>query len=229
MRWLLELLGARREARVLRSQLAPSASQLAPLLLLIAIGCTQGTERERALAAVSVAVASATCDVITWTGELPLSGELLGARREALALGSQPAPRASQLAPSAQRLTPTINWRRNFAEAVRESGKTGKPVLAHCMSSSCGPCRQLERTIFRDLKFIKAINTQFVAVKVNETTHPKLADELGVAYVPTDYVLVVDGSRWRSVYRNEGAPRNTKSYLAALKVYLKAAHTNRRS
>ncbi len=173
-------------------------------------GCSlpRGPEREQAMAAVSVAIAEATCDVTLWTGNLPLvSTDTESTPPMALAIEGKPT---------------AIPWRKDFRTAVIEAGKTQRPLLAHVVSDNCAPCAQLKKTTFVDPVFIEAISAGFVVVEVNQSKNPGIVKSLNVRRFPTDVLILVRGSRWR-IIDVRGAPETTQLYLSRLKAFAKLA------
>ncbi|MCH2596964.1 MAG: thioredoxin family protein [Pirellulales bacterium] len=79
-----------------------------------------------------------------------------------------------------------INWRNNVDAAKVEAGQTGRFVLLHFWTPSCGPCKVLERDVFSQPQLGAFLEKDFVPVKVNADLSPALANAYRIDQVPTD-------------------------------------------
>lgn len=86
-----------------------------------------------------------------------------------------------------------VAWRTDLDAARAEAKQTGKLVLAHFWTESCGPCRQLEARVFAQPSVALAISHEYVPVKINAEESPEIARTFGVTRVPTDAVVTPDG------------------------------------
>lgn len=86
-----------------------------------------------------------------------------------------------------------VAWRTDLQAARAEAQQTGKLVLAHFWTESCGPCRKLDANVFAQPAVGMAISNEYVPVKINANQSPELAQAYGVTRVPTDAVLTPDG------------------------------------
>ena len=59
-----------------------------------------------------------------------------------------------------------VNWI-SLDEALTMQKKFPKPIFVDVYTDWCGPCKQLDKTTFRDPKFVEEINTNYYAVKFN--------------------------------------------------------------
>lgn len=87
-----------------------------------------------------------------------------------------------------------INWRNNLDAAKVEAGRTGKLVLLHFYTSSCGPCKKLEREVFSQPQIADAMQRDFVPVKINADQAPALANAYQIQRVPSEIVLNSQGN-----------------------------------
>lgn len=108
-----------------------------------------------------------------------------------------------------------VPWRSDFREAQAEAQKTGKLVLAHFWTETCGPCRLLEQRVFTQPAVATAIESQYVPVKVNANEFPEIAKAYGVTRVPTDVVVAADGAHVNS-FVSPGAPMEYVSHVTRL-------------
>jgi YHS domain-containing protein/thiol-disulfide isomerase/thioredoxin len=87
----------------------------------------------------------------------------------------------------------TTLWQFDLEAAKRIAQQTGRPVLVHFWAPWCGPCHQLEQTVFNQPGFEQALATLCVPVKLNVDTHSALATQYGVSQIPTDVLVAPDG------------------------------------
>ncbi len=89
-----------------------------------------------------------------------------------------------------------IAWVPFSNEALARATTAGRPVLLDFEAAWCLPCREMERTTFRDPAVVRAA-ADFVMVKVDVTTEDErssaLSSRFGVAGVPTLVLLGPDG------------------------------------
>lgn len=84
-------------------------------------------------------------------------------------------------------------WRTDLAAAQSEAQQSGKLVLVHFWTESCGPCKRLDAHVFGQPQVAAAIATNYVPVKVNAQDQPEIAQAMGVTRVPTDVVVTPQG------------------------------------
>ncbi|QDV72932.1 thioredoxin domain-containing protein [Botrimarina mediterranea] len=84
-------------------------------------------------------------------------------------------------------------WRTDFQAARAEAQKTGKLLLVHFWTESCGPCKLLETRVFAQPQVAIAVANEYVPVKVNANESPEIAQAYGVTRVPTDVVVTAQG------------------------------------
>ena len=86
-----------------------------------------------------------------------------------------------------------IRWRAEIEAAKAEARQTGRLVLMHFWTPTCAPCRRLEHAVFNQPTVGRAIESQFVPVKLNVNTHQAVAQTYGITSVPTDVIITPDG------------------------------------
>lgn len=89
--------------------------------------------------------------------------------------------------------TDSVAWRSDFQAAQAEARESGKLLLVHFWTESCGPCKVLEKRVYNQPAVAVAIDQQFVPVKINAEQAPEIARAYGVTRVPTDAVVAPDG------------------------------------
>ncbi len=87
-----------------------------------------------------------------------------------------------------------ITWRHNLDAAKVEASRTGKLVLVHFYTNSCGPCKKLERDVFSQPQIAAAMQQHYIPVKLNADESPALANMFQIRRVPTEVVLTPQGS-----------------------------------
>ncbi len=87
-----------------------------------------------------------------------------------------------------------VNWRNNLEAAQVEAARTGKLVLLHFYTASCGPCKKLERDVFSQPQIAAAMERDFIPVKLNADQSPALANAYRISRVPSEVVLTSQGN-----------------------------------
>ncbi len=118
----------------------------------------------------------------------------------------------SLLAKPATTFAESVNWRTNLDAAKIEAAQSGKLVLLHFWSPSCGPCRMLDRNVFSQPQIGDFLEQHFVPVKVNADLSPALAGQYRIDRVPTDIVLSTQGS----VVASLSCPGQPEAYAGQL-------------
>jgi len=88
----------------------------------------------------------------------------------------------------------SVKWRSQVDAAKLEAIQTNKLVLLHFWSSSCGPCKRLDKEVFSQPQVGQLLEQYFVPVKVSVDISPALASSLNIDRVPTDVVLTPQGN-----------------------------------
>jgi thioredoxin-like negative regulator of GroEL/YHS domain-containing protein len=84
-------------------------------------------------------------------------------------------------------------WRTDFQAARAEAQQSGKLLLVHFWTESCGPCKLLETRVFSQPQVAVAIANEYIPVKVNANESPEIAQAYGVTRVPTDVIVTAQG------------------------------------
>jgi thiol:disulfide interchange protein DsbD len=93
-----------------------------------------------------------------------------------------------------------IVWTPFSEEALAEAASNGRPVLIDFQAAWCLPCREMERTTFRDPAVVRATR-EFAALKADVTAQDEQAEALMARWqipgVPTYVILGPDGQERR--------------------------------
>lgn len=109
-------------------------------------------------------------------------------------------------------LAESINWRNNLDAAKIEANQTGRLLLLHFWTKSCGPCKVLESDVFSQPHLGPAIEKDYVPVKIDADLSPALASAYQIERVPTDVLLTPQGT----VLAKLGCPNNANGYADQL-------------
>ncbi|NUQ62046.1 MAG: thioredoxin family protein [Pirellulales bacterium] len=115
-----------------------------------------------------------------------------------------------------------IQWQPTLDVAKRVAGQTNRLVLVHFWSPSCGPCRAMERDVFPRPDVAAALESRYVAVKLNADHFPATARQFGVTKLPTDVVISPQG---QVIETNVGAAA-PENYIAMLSRIAAVARPN---
>lgn len=105
-----------------------------------------------------------------------------------------------------------IEWLSSWPEAQALAAQHHRLVLVHFWRPSCVACQKLERSVFNQPEFIRAVYGNYVAMSVNLADNPDAARHFGVQQTPTDIVLSTDG---KELYRGP-SPADMGRYIAML-------------
>jgi protein disulfide-isomerase len=86
-----------------------------------------------------------------------------------------------------------ISWMHDLEAAKVQAKQSGRLVLVHFWTPTCGPCLALEQHVFNQAGVASAIEGQFVPVKLNADENSATAQWFGITRVPTDVVVTPDG------------------------------------
>lgn len=105
-----------------------------------------------------------------------------------------------------------VSWRNNVDAAKVEASQSGKLVLLHFYTSTCGPCKMLDENVFSQSQIGDEIERNYVPVKVNAEMAPALAGSYNIERVPTEIVLDNQGN----VVASLSCPQNPTEYKTQL-------------
>ncbi|RUL87973.1 thioredoxin family protein [Tautonia sociabilis] len=88
-----------------------------------------------------------------------------------------------------------VAWRADYATALKEAGRSGRPVVIVVESEGCGWCRRLERTTLLDPQVVGVLNGATVPLKIDASDlgHEALVATLGAEGVPAIVVVAPPG------------------------------------
>lgn len=92
-------------------------------------------------------------------------------------------------------------WLHDFEQAEAEAARLNRPLLIHFYAEWCGPCRRMDREVFRAPAFLQQLGKNFVAVKIDSDQRPDLVERFSVRGLPTDVIVDPSG---RTVARSTG-------------------------
>ena len=105
-----------------------------------------------------------------------------------------------------------VHWHNDLESAKVVAKESGRLVLVHFWTPSCGPCKALERNVFSQPAVAMALETQFVPVKLNADENSATAESFGISRVPTDVVITPNGQ----VVGKLISPPTPTAYIAEL-------------
>jgi len=105
-----------------------------------------------------------------------------------------------------------IPWITDLRQARDTAERQNRLVLLHFWGDGCLPCQQVERNVFNQPEFIRALTTGYVPVKINANQQPQLAEFYKIERVPTDVIVTPEG---REVQRFQSL-QDSNQYIAML-------------
>lgn len=84
-------------------------------------------------------------------------------------------------------------WQVNVETAQQLAAKTNRLVVIHFWAPWCKPCMRLEKEVFSRADTPKALEANFVFVKVNADEAPGTTRSFGVSSLPTDVIVTPQG------------------------------------
>lgn len=106
----------------------------------------------------------------------------------------------------------SVRWRNNLDAAKIEAAQSKKLVLLHFWTTTCGPCRNLERDVFSQPQIGDFLEQKFVPMKVDADLSPALSSAYEIDRVPTDVVLTPQGN----VVAKLSCPMDPTAYMNQL-------------
>lgn len=95
-----------------------------------------------------------------------------------------------------------IAWRTDLSEALGESARSGKPVLADFSATWCPPCQVMKHEVWPDARVAKAVNEGFIPVALDADAAGSRgpAQQYGVEAIPTLLALDSQGKVLRQAH-----------------------------
>ena len=81
-----------------------------------------------------------------------------------------------------------IRWL-SMRDALARSQSENKKIFVHFYADWCGTCKVMEAETFRDPGVIKALNKNYLPVKVNVDKNRKLSDMFKITLLPDTWFL----------------------------------------
>lgn len=116
----------------------------------------------------------------------------------------------------------TIQWSEDLQQARLTASQQNKPLLIHFWTPDCQPCKVVESTVFALPTVARAINDNYVPLKVNANEDEALRAHFKVEGWPTDVVATVDGDELHRMVTEQNANRYIHNLLTV-------ANQNRRA
>lgn len=85
-----------------------------------------------------------------------------------------------------------IEWRKNYAQAVRDAEKLKRPLLVEVTAPWCVHCRHMTEQTFSDSQIVRRLNQSFVPLRVDIDVERKLARALGADALPATIIISPD-------------------------------------
>lgn len=106
-----------------------------------------------------------------------------------LLLSALPAagPRAS-----AQEPVPEIQWRTDYAAALKEAQDKNLPLVIDFGTVNCYWCKKLDESTFRDLRIVRSMNERFIPLRIDGEKEPTLVQLLKITSYPTVVLAAPD-------------------------------------
>jgi YHS domain-containing protein/thiol-disulfide isomerase/thioredoxin len=86
-----------------------------------------------------------------------------------------------------------IQWQPSLEAAQRLAAQSNRLVLIHFWAPWCKPCLNMEKTVFSQEETGRALEANFVLVKLNADDSPSTAKMYQVSSLPTDVIITSNG------------------------------------
>jgi len=120
-------------------------------------------------------------------------------------------------------------WHQDYAKAMAMAAESGKPVLVKFTGSDwCPPCMRLDAEIFQSKEMATYANASLVSVYVDfprrkslpadqKQHNEALAEEFGIEYFPTVWIVSPDGEKLGKLGYQRGGP---EAYIQSIEKIL---------
>jgi tetratricopeptide (TPR) repeat protein len=82
-------------------------------------------------------------------------------------------------------VVPEIQWRTDYAAALKESQDRNLPLVIDIGTVNCYWCKKLDESTFRDARVVRALNERFVPLRIDGEKEPSLVQLLRITSYPT--------------------------------------------
>ena len=113
---------------------------------------------------------------------------------------------------SAGRAQSGVRWQTDLEQAKQVAARSNRLVLLHFWAVWCGPCQQLEKTVFNDPQVGHALEANYVPVKINTDHFPKTAQHYNVRGIPYDVIIKPNGE----VVSKTASPKTPEAYVGQM-------------
>ena len=94
-----------------------------------------------------------------------------------------------------------VVWRTDFDAALKEAQRLRKPIFLDLYTTWCGPCKILDKTTYRDPKFVRA-SRDWVMVKIDAQRNARnvqIAQQYDTGGYPAMWMLSSSGKRLSAI------------------------------
>lgn len=105
-----------------------------------------------------------------------------------------------------------IHWQPTLESAKRLAAQTNRLVLIHFWADWCEPCQIMDRDVFSQPSVARAVEGNYVPVRINADYFPTTCTQYGVTLLPTDIIITPEGQRIEKLR----GPTSASEYVARL-------------